>query len=125
MANVSETVAETVTVTVRFHMPGWHFWPHAPAHRAYLGSKHRHLFHVECTLAVAHHDREVEFHDLLDFCKGHWPAAPDLGPQSCETLAQRLAHDIMARYPSRAISVSVFEDGEVGATVNITPERIG
>jgi hypothetical protein len=110
----------TTEITVRFAFEGWHNWPEAPEHRAYLRSEHRHLFHVEVAVSVEHHDREVEFHDLLDLCKKDCPG-PSLGRHSCEDIAQQFIALVSATYPGRAYRVSVWEDNEVGATVSVTP----
>jgi hypothetical protein len=102
-------------VTVRYQVEGFHCWPDAPEHLAYLRARHRHLFHVEAKVEVFADDREIEFHDLLRFCKAHF-AGGELGSWSCERMASHLADNITARFPGRAVTVSVFEDGEVGAT---------
>lgn len=106
------------TIFVRFQVPGFHCWPEPTPERAYLGQRHRHLFHVEVRIKVAHDDREVEFHDLLDFAREALPGG-ELGAQSCEMLARALGAKVAARY-RRAVEVSVSEDGEVGAVV-VTP----
>lgn len=100
-------------IIVRFQVEGWHCWPGAPDHRAYLRTPHRHMFHVDVSMPVGHDDREVEFHDLLDFCRAAMPPG-DYGHRSCEMLARELYQKITRRYTRRAV-VSVFEDGEVGA----------
>lgn len=105
-------------IVVRFTAEGWHCWPQAPDRRAYLRQSHRHLFHVEARLQVLHNDREVEFHDLLDFCRENFPSG-DLGSRSCEMLASGLLDKIKDRHAGRSVSVGVFEDGEVGAVVSI------
>jgi hypothetical protein len=60
----------TMTITVRWTHPGFHAWPEAPPNRAYLRDRHRHLFYYELTIPVTHADRQVEFHDLLEYAKG-------------------------------------------------------
>jgi hypothetical protein len=70
---------------------------------------------------VQHDDREVEFHDLLDFAREHFPGG-ELGAQSCEMLARCLGMKIARRF-QRAVEVTVSEDNEVGALV-ITPHPI-
>ncbi len=103
---------------VRFTSPGFHHWPGATGQRAYLSQPHRHLFHVEARIEVYHDDREIEFHDFLEFCRLNFPSG-NLGARSCETLARNLAGAISTTYQDRTVSVSVFEDGEVGAVVTI------
>ena len=104
-------------IAVRFTAEGWHHWPGASGVREYLGAKHRHLFHVEARIPVGHDDREVEFHDLLDYARKEFGDG-DFGASSCEVLARNLAEK-MARQYGRACRVSVFEDGEVGSEVSL------
>lgn len=107
----------TTTAIVRFSVPGFHCWEGATGDRAYLADRHRHLFHVEAKIQVWHSDRELEYHDFLDFCRAHFPGG-EMGGQSCEMMAENLIETIQARYPGRSMTVSVFEDGEVGAEIN-------
>lgn len=109
-------------IIVRFAAEGFHCWPEAEGKRAYLASPHRHLFHVDVIMAVAHDDREVEFHDLLAFARQAFGSG-DFGRASCETLAKSLIQKLRAKYGERAISVAVYEDGEVGAMVDFEPDR--
>lgn len=103
---------------VRFTVEGWHCWPNAHEKRAYLRYKHRHLFHVEVRLQVFHDEREVEYHDLLDFCKEHFLGG-DRGADSCETMARGLAQKLTASFPGRLVEVSCLEDNEAGAVVTL------
>lgn len=104
-------------IWVRFTVPGFHSWPEAPDHRAYLRNSHRHLFQVAVRTQVDHDDREIEFHDLLDQARADFPGG-DLGRQSCEDMARGLATKLAAHY-RRPFEVSVSEDGEVGASVQV------
>lgn len=113
---------------VHFQTLGFHRWPDAPEHRAYLRDRHRHLFYVEVSLEVFHNEREVEFHDLLQFCEDTFgfkiiPNADVLG-KSCETMAEELIEKITRQFGNRRVKVSVFEDGEVGATLEYQPCNI-
>lgn len=121
MNETAVLVSSTAWVTCQFE--GWHAWPDAPELRVYLSSPHRHLFKVLVELEVFHDDREVEFHDLLDFVRSLLPG-PDLGAQSCEMMARNMCHSIRSRYPGRDCLVSVSEDGEVGARVFIHDPRL-
>jgi hypothetical protein len=105
-------------IVVRFTVEGFHQWSGAPAHRAYLGTPHRHLFHVEAAIEVTADDREIEFHDFLDFCRQAFTGG-NMGGQSCEMMARGLVKQITHRYEGRCVTVSVFEDGEVGARVKV------
>ena len=110
------------TITARFTRPGFHCWPEAPGPRGYLAHPHRHLFHVEASVTVTHDDREVEFHDLLDAAAAGWPDQLDLGRRSCEQLAEAVAARIDLTWPGRQITVAVYEDNEVGATITFQGE---
>jgi len=104
----------SMSITVRFTREGWHRWPGAPPERDYLASLHRHNFHIEVTTPVEHHERQIEFHDLLDDAKALFSIAES---DSCETMAANLVKALVDRYAGRPFRVSVFEDGECGATV--------
>jgi hypothetical protein len=79
---------------------------------------------VRVALQVHHDEREIEYHDLLGFCREQFIARSDsdgneisgweFGPQSCETLARNLIRALHSAYPGRGGSVEVMEDGEVG-----------
>lgn len=105
-------------IFVRFVEPGFHCWPDAPPHRAYLRDAHRHLFHVEVRTKVWHDNREIEFHDLLDSARSAWrercttPLAA-----SCEMKARAIA-ERLHEATSRSYTVTVSEDGECGATIS-------
>jgi hypothetical protein len=100
-------------VVATFTAEGFHRWPEAPAHRAYLADRHRHLFHVRVEVEVGHGDREIECHDLRDFALEAFGAG-DMGCQSCEMMAVDLAQKVARRFGDRRVMVEVLEDGEVG-----------
>jgi len=101
-------------IFVRFRKSGFHQWLQAPRRREYLAYRHRHLFHVEVACHVDHDDREIEFHDLLDFAEQNIEIG---GPRSCEHMARKLMEKLVAEY-NRPFEVTVSEDGECGATVS-------
>ncbi|MFJ2866856.1 hypothetical protein [Kitasatospora sp. NPDC087314] len=110
----------TANVWTKVQLPGFHHWPAAPEHRSYLRARHRHLFHITVTVAVAHDDRDTEFHDLGDLIRGWWgPGARECGPASCETLARTLAEHLSS-VGLRVTMVAVSEDGEAGAIVHLS-----
>jgi len=110
---------------ISFTQPGIHRWPDAPPRRAYLADNHRHLFTVEVQIQLHHEEREIEFHDLRRLAingfrmssqyVADYDDLADFGPKSCETLARELGEYLVMQYPGRNVSVSVLEDGEVGA----------
>lgn len=96
---------------------GFHAWVGAKGERAYLGSRHRHLFRTTVWIDVLHEDREIEFHDLRDEVAEVMQDRRDFGPRSCESIAQEVMAAILKRWPDRRCSVEVSEDGECGAIV--------
>lgn len=107
----------SVTVWAAVRVPGFHRWPGATGRRAYLAERHRHLFHIRVEVAVAHDDRDVEFHDLQDEIRGWWGYGPrECGTDSCEALARQLGEHLAAT-GMRVVRVDVAEDGENGAVV--------
>lgn len=115
------SVAATITVTHR--EPGWHAWPDAPAVRHYLSERHRHLFGYQLTLPVSHGEREIEFHDVLDWLVAfvREVEATDMGAEaSCETRARWVAQEASRRW-ERPATARCSEDDECWATVEVTP----
>lgn len=116
-------------IEVRWDFVGYHRWPEAAEvagpQRDYLASRHRHRFECSARVAVDHNDREIEFHDLLDHLHDLFEHGEDLGRFSCEDIADVIADRIDDRWPNRWRQVSVFEDGEAGATITVDPtERL-
>jgi hypothetical protein len=107
----------SMLAVVTFTHQGWHCWPSAPEHRAYLAAKHRHLFHFKVELRVFHQERDVEYHDLLTFASAINEGRDQFGNLSCETLALDMLIKVTAHWPGRFCRVSCFEDGECGAVV--------
>lgn len=115
-------MATRAEIIVRYTAPGWHFWPHPPDHRAYLAYRHRHLFYVEVVIQVFDDDREIEFHDVLDFARSKFDGG-DLGSLSCEHMARGLLTMLQYQYgEKRRMSVTIYEDNEVGGRVSYLPE---
>lgn len=118
------------SIRVRSTFVGFHHWPGATGERAYLGQRHRHEFTVTASLGVLHHDREVEFHDVQEFLAvtvvptlgvdlQPFPGAPiELGSQSCEAVAERVAELLEEQWPGRVQWVAVDEDGQSTARLD-------
>lgn len=102
-------------VYARTSMVGYHQWPDAPRHRGYLGARHRHDFGIEVGVKVTHDDRDVEFHDLIDWIRELW--VEECGPQSCERIAARLGQQLSDTKRVQVAWVRVDEDGQSGAIV--------
>lgn len=109
------------TVWATVARAGYHYWPQAPEHRAYLRSRHRHLFQIRAEVVVHHDDRDVEFHDLQAFISDWWGQDEPkyLGASSCEAIALTLVQALHAAGFTTA-SVTVSEDGENGSTITVT-----
>lgn len=105
-------------IHAQFKVEGFHCWPEAEGQRDYLANRHRHFFRYRASISVAHDDREIEFHDFLDWCIANAPQG-ELGRLSSEEMAQTLLGRMRERWPSRdSYQVEVWEDEEVGCTVN-------
>ena len=97
---------------------GYHCWPEAPKHRAYLANLHRHEFCVRVAIDVTHDDREIEFHDLYDKVKGICGMlARETSPHkkarmSCEMMSDSIIRELCISYGfERRFTVQVGEDG--------------
>lgn len=113
------TELREVWVTYRF--VGFHKWADAPNQRAYLRDAHRHVFHVQLHVSVAHDNRDIEFHDLLDQLAAMCNALDHRQLGSCEQIAHAVACATHDKWPRRRVRCSVSEDGENGATVTLLP----
>lgn len=109
-------------ITVRWTVDGFHRWPDAPEPRDYLADRHRHRFTMSVRIPVLHNERDVEFHDLLDFCAGLFVSPHDFGGRSCETIAEQLAESVADEFRAGEVRATVGEDGYVIATVKVVAE---
>lgn len=110
----------SVWATISF--AGFHRWPEAVNHRAYLRNLHRHIFEVRGEVSVDHTERQVEFHDLKDALQAaiqrNFPNSVATETMSCETMAHIILEYLMGRWSQLDwYEVTVSEDGENGATV--------
>tara|TARA_R110000744_G_scaffold179217_2_gene298199 strand:+ start:168 stop:413 length:246 start_codon:yes stop_codon:yes gene_type:complete len=78
------------------------------------------------TVPVAHNDRDIEFHDLLDITRSSPPLTrSEHDRSSCEDLAAEIAETIFTNYPHlNWVRVEVTEDDEVAATLTFQQEDI-
>jgi hypothetical protein len=92
---------------------------------SFLASPHRHIFHFRVSIDVFHNDRDIEFIQfkrwLENLYSGTGPynenRVLELNYKSCEMIADDLYVQIAARYPNRAVSIEVSEDGENGCLI--------
>jgi hypothetical protein len=92
---------------------------------SFLASPHRHIFHFQVWIDVFHNDRDIEFIQfkrwLENLYSGTGPYAEnqvlELNYKSCEMIADDLYIQIANRYPGRAVTIEVSEDGENGCRI--------
>ena len=106
-------------IWVTFRRKGLHYYSTAPEDVGYLRNLHRHLFLFKVTIGVHHNDREIEFHQFLNWCEEQYTSGVlSLDHKSCEMIAEELIALIDTRFPGRSGSVEVAEDGECGAIIS-------
>jgi hypothetical protein len=114
-------MSKETMIWVTFKKTGIHRYPAAAtdpnlADVNYLAAPHRHKFGFKVTIEVFHEDREIEFHQFLNWLESLYDdKVLALDYRSCEMISDELAEKIKARYPNRKIIISVDEDGEVGS----------
>ena len=105
-------------IWVTFQRAGYHRYPNAPEDVGYLSSVHRHLFKCRVSISVNHNDREIEFHQFLNWLESLYNTSTiSFDYKSCEMIAEDLYQHINKKYPNRRVIVEISEDGEVGATI--------
>jgi hypothetical protein len=124
-------------VIIRFQFEGTHNWPGAPEKgEQYLAHPHRHMFHVEVRLPVAHDNRDIEFIEAGRLLRYALPEILDvgdktyyrtrtlleLGAKSCEMIASKILGYALTFYNLRTGTCEVMEDGENGAFVQVLQE---
>lgn len=104
-------------IAVTFQKPGVHQYTAAPDDVQYLRAPHRHLFKFKVSIQVWHDDREIEFHQFLNWVEGLYSGEQSLSlnNSSCEMISDSLAATIQSRYPDRLLQIEVWEDGECGS----------
>lgn len=87
---------------------------------SFLGYPHRHIFHFKVSISVTHNDRDIEFIQFKRWLESLYSgseAVLQLDYKSCEMIAEDLYEKINARYPGRAVTLEVSEDGENGCYI--------
>lgn len=111
-------------IWVKFQRAGIHRFARAHSEPelfdvSYLGSPHRHLFKMKVSIEVFHDDREIEFHQFLNYLEGSIDNGTlQLDNKSCEMICDDIAELVRDKYDAkrRLLIVEVSEDGECGAT---------
>lgn len=112
------------SIWVTFQRAGFHRYPAAEwekqlADVSYLGQRHRHLFKFRVSIEVWHNDRELEFHQVLNYCESLFSTgALEIDYKSVEMLADDLYLKLADRYGTqRIMEIEVSEDGECGCVI--------
>ena len=109
-------------IWVTFQRVGFHCYPNAPEDVSYLSSRHRHLFKFKVSVSVTHNEREIEYHQFLNWLNDLYDQSTlDASNKSCESLAEELINCVLNKYPGRAVTVEVSEDGECGSVLSAFP----
>jgi len=113
------------SIWVTFQRAGFHRYPAAEwdkqlADVSYLSQRHRHLFQFRVGIQVWHNDRELEFHQVLNFCESLFTTgALEIDYKSVEMLADDLYLKLAGRYGTqRCMEITVSEDGECGCVIH-------
>lgn len=85
---------------------------------SYLGLVHRHLFKFKVAIEVYHNDRDIEFHQFLNWLESLYSTnVLELDHKSCEMISDDLYSKIQSRHPGRYIRIEISEDGECGSDI--------
>ncbi len=119
-------------IWVTFQKEGIHCYPDAATDPmlntgneydvSFLAVPHRHIFHFRVSIDVFHNDRDIEFIQFKRWLEGLYNSSSkgsvlSLSYKSCEMIADDLYLQIAARYPTRAVTIEVAEDGENGCSI--------
>lgn len=102
-------------VWVTFQKKGFHRYPGAPEDVKYLRDVHRHIFKFKVGIEVTHDNRDIEFHQMLNWLESLYEGTLDVDFKSCEMMANDLHEKIVEKYGHVRCFISVAEDGECGA----------
>lgn len=110
-------------IWVTFQKAGFHRYPAAgedPTLQdvSYLAARHRHLFKFRVEIEIFHNDRELEFHQVLNYCESLYKDNHlEIDYKSVEMLADDLYLQLANKYPGRFMAIEVSEDGECGCRI--------
>lgn len=125
---IKEAAGRQIWVT--FQKEGIHCYPAAATdpqlntsdeyNVAFLANPHRHIFHFRVSIDVFHNDRDIEFIQFKRWLEALYSGSNtvlELNYKSCEMIADDLYLQIADRYPNRAVTIEVSEDGENGCVI--------
>lgn len=123
-------ITSKAQIWVTFQRKGIHFYPQAATDPAladvsYLGHEHRHLFAFKVWIEIFHEDRELEFHQFLNWVESLYDSGVlALNHKSCEMISNDLAEHIHAKFPGRNFAIDVSEDKECGSFIQYTVQGV-
>ena len=86
---------------------------------SFLGYPHRHIFHFRVAIDVFHNDRDIEFIQFKRWLENLYKEdILNLDYKSCEMIADDIYTQVAAKYPGRAVTIEVSEDGENGCCIS-------
>lgn len=109
-------------IWVTFQRKGLHKYPLAASDPtlqdvSYLGDTHRHLFKFKISIEIFHDDRDIEFHQFLNWIESQYEnKILILDFKSCEMISDDLHTIISNKFAGRDTIIEVSEDGECGVT---------
>ena len=126
--------AATRKIWVTFRKEGIHKYPAAATDPqlatgdqydvSFLANPHRHIFHFRVSIDVFHNDRDIEFIQFKRWLENLYKdSILTLDYKSCEMIADDIYIKIAERYPNRAVSIEVSEDGENGCVIDYNLSR--
>jgi hypothetical protein len=116
-------------IWITFQRAGFHRYPAASedpklSDVSYLGSRHRHLFKFRVEIEIFHNDRELEFHQVLNYCESLYKDNHlEIDYKSVEMLADDLYLQLADKYPGRTMAIEVSEDGECGCRIEYNTQH--
>lgn len=126
VANIDNKIVNVKKfIWVTFQKVGYHKYPNAPTEPfdvSYLRDTHRHLFKFRVGISVEHSDRDIEFHQFLNWIESLYSDSQlKLDYKSCEMISDDLYSAIHNKYPNREVTVEISEDGECGSLTTYKP----
>ena len=133
---IKQDIRPLKMIWVTFQKEGIHCYPAAATDPnlatgdeydvSFLANPHRHIFHFRVWISVQHNDRDIEFIQFkrwLESLYNGQGSTLSLDWKSCEMIADDLYLQIAARYPNRAVTIEVSEDGENGCSIDYNLTR--
>ena len=111
-------------IWVTFQKKGIHRYPAAGTDEnlkevEYLSYPHRHKFGFRVTIEVFHLDRDLEFHQFLNWLESLYDTdILSLDHKSCEMMSDELYKHINDKFPGRYVEIEISEDNECGSIIS-------